>query len=368
MDSTTPSKLDERLCSSPESGFGSEHQYSPVEPTIDTAVPSTSNEEANIVHEQGMFTFESGSDNDAFSCLKIVNVQSLAASPSYQSVQEAMPVPVPTTPQESIPVTKFQVKAVPVDSSTRLYVHHQKGKKILVLDPSSTSMELAPCADINVTNIYNSDDKDSPICIPFSGLPVISKRKRFNMQNSCKDNFVVSMLHRDERRRYYNIHSSSYKRSQSFSGSNSDRHPSLGDACPTMQPTTCIEAKPTAQELKLAVEICEKHQPQILCSSNVTNETLHSSSIITSVGEISKSTKTYENVDSGIKTSEKDEALKQEVNNSTTIIQTGNESKNISVKPELKSNKADRIKRLKELLQQKEKNLQQVRKNCGFIS
>jgi len=355
MDST--SKLEERLCNSPESGFGSEHQYSPVEQRLDDTIPSKSPEEmmpgtsSEKTISEEVFSFDADHDNDAFSCLKIVNVQSLAVSPPSQAI-------TPTI--ESL--TEFKIKVV--DGATRLLVHHQNNKKVLILDPSLTSSDMLPFTNINFPNC-NSDERESPICIPFSGLPVISRRKRFKIDDSHKDNFVVSMLNRDDRKRYHSINLS-LEKSQSSLGSNTDLQSCAKDTNTVIHYTeNFADTKPTDQELKLALGSYIKQKPPSSCSFSVTSESLHSSSITTSFHKTSTGTRTAEDISGS--TCEKLALAKQQMVES--ILTTNNESKkNICVKQELSNNKVNRIKRLKELLQQKEKNLQEVRKNFGFIS
>ena len=324
-----PGKLEETLCSSPESGFGSEHQYSPNEQKAHVATPGTSTEEISIAVSDEVIKLKADNDKDDFSCLKIVNVQSLATSPPQEKALEK----IPSTESLNENCTKR------LEGTSRLFLHYRNNKKVLILDTSIANRKLDVTTDLNST-AHCIVDRNLSLSIPFSGLPIVSNRKNFKLTDSNKQNFVVSMLSRDDRRKYQTI------------TSNHQRNLPLNVINDSPVTSTTYSFIPTPQKLNFALETClpqKKVKPQ---SANVTSDNLHSDSTRVT---------TYMDIPGKQKLEVKPNIL------NNALVCDDSEFM-VPVKQEFINSKSDRIKRLKALLQQKEKNLQEVRKNCGYIS
>ena len=301
------SKSNEALCCSPESGFGSEHQYSPPDSVINEA-GSSGNDDVASASKILFQPVEKNDDDQFLSCLKIVDVKSLAVKSLNQAAEENFP---------SEAKQLLGLSPCPLKGATKLCLQQIGNKKVMKLD---TKLSSHNCINISASDFgfeTSVSDVEEQLYLGFSGLPVISNRHALMLDSKKRDEFVLSLMSRDDRRRYSSL-SAATENFVSSSFSTADAVVSIKQE--TFEPIVQKQNTPTHQ--------CYTPEPCI------SGEDLHSSGI----------------------------------SNSGIAICDAPLDKTAPLKSEVTDRKADRIRRLKEIILQKEKNLQAVRKNCGFIS
>ena len=294
------------MCCSPESGFGSENQNSPQELLVEQANAEKCKTSKNLFIDTN-----EKHDNEIF--LKIVDVKSLAKPSSQEK---------PTTSR------LVQQKPKPVKGAKRLQLWRNEGKKILVLN---CSLKLSR-SDVDSLELDGAVTKTAnecvPVRIPFAGLPRVAHRRYVTFDDVQQEKFVFNLMSKQNQRTINAVNTCRIKKEEVTAevkpcSSKSIENRFDSEAC--LRITVKKESRPVLKSFSSEIFM-------------LSSDKLHSSSV-----------------------------------DSTSVIATNpvHEKKAAVVvkEPEVKlSNKADRIKRLKEILKQKEKNLQEVRKNCGFIS
>ena len=299
MTSAQSSNTEEVMCCSPESGFGSEIQYSPTD-IVAEGFSSVQNNKLNASKNLESL-FHSNTEDYEQSLIKIVDVKSLAVNSAKSCTAKPK--------ANSLGI---------IQGTKRLCLRKNSHKKVLVLDSKLVKSCVEPviCSD-NQKSLPNKSFR-----LAFSGLPVISRRLNFELSQSSRDQFVLELLSKEDKKK---LDSSPDTFLVPIKAEISD--------VTSQFDTDLLQSTSQSEGLGIKTPRLTVYNLHTQKNNTITSGALHSNS----VSMLHKTeTKSYSPA-------------------SKHVSQTNN-------------SKAEKIKRLKEIMAQKERNLQKVRKNCGFIS
>ncbi|CAK8692515.1 unnamed protein product [Clavelina lepadiformis] len=318
-------------CSSPESGFGSEHQYSPYNVqnhSTDTTYHENKEKHKDINEEN----FNTPPRED----LQIICVKSLALSSKLEIPNASAASVLNRRTDETKPEVSVTIET-PLENCKRLCIRVQGGKRVLNLN-SNFIVDKSKSEEIyknhaSFTNLQG-------LTVPFSGLPALVHRHvLLSLSHHAAKTFVLDLLSADTE----NI--SSYPEKPLVS-----TIPSL------TKPTNTAGAEAVRKSSRL--RRC-KTEPNFVSkiSVKVASKEIDTSGS-KSLDVISPDAIAADNVI----------ATKRCRFSSSTTTSTTTCTENVQLVPKSPNEKLDRIKRLKEILRKREEDLEKMRKNCGFIS
>lgn len=325
MTSAYTVNLEEAMCCSPESGFGSEIHYSPTSASADS---SLSVQSSKLFLPKKLETqFNPNLQDCEQPLIKIVNVKSLAKNNSINSLKSN--------------TCSFGV----VHGSKRLRLQKSNQKYILVLDSKviETSQKPVSCEFI-----------ESPIKkalkLSFSGLPVIAKRDNFDLSPTWRNEFVMGLFSKEDQNRV------------SVKSSTSDSSLSCKNECITTLFSKENQTNSSDNPFLIPVNA------QITDISNTSTPVLPFSQSNSIVSSIPRLTVFNMHTQSTTRLSSNDLHSSSALTLKTYETKSCESKKRKSESQSSSNSKAEKIRRLKEIMQQKEKDLQKVRKTFGYIS